>query len=264
MKVFLILVPVLALGVLCSCSRIESDWKAATETNSAESYSAFLAKHPESEHKPAAQESIAWLTARKTDTIPGYFAFQKEHPKSVHNGEVPKLVEPHTQPVLHDLMSRVGAWDEADNALVESLLALSPNNPYVHFLSGVRFVLKHDYESAQRAFETAKANTTDEQVSEYGMFCSSTFVGPSAPYLSTISISAVQPPEGGPSPDMLGSASTSANFGSGFAPKGVHCSGTMLLLNEKADSPRRMLKYWVERYLGQLVRKCGEKASCAE
>ncbi len=221
MKTHLAFVAVLALLLLCACSRIESDWKAATEANTMEGYSSFLAKHPGSEHDKAAKESLAWLQAKKADSIAGYAKFRKEYPGSAHASEIAVLAEPQVRKALHDLMSGFCTWNDEHKALGEALLAVSPDNPYMLYLKGVQSMLEGNDGDALASFERAKAVAKEEQIDEEGIWCSKV-VTVRGPYLGTIAIFAVQPPTGRP---------TDARY---------------------HDSPRAKLSFWIDRYLNQL------------
>ena len=84
-------VPVLCCAVvlaLCGCSRQQSDWQKARETNTAEAYEQFLKKYPSGEFTAQAQARVKelyeerdWQKARDADTPEAYQAFLKQYPE---------------------------------------------------------------------------------------------------------------------------------------------------------------------------------------
>ena len=69
------------------CSRQQSDWQKARETNTTDSYEAYLKKYPSGEFSAQAQarskelyEERDWQKARDADTPEAYQAFLKQYP----------------------------------------------------------------------------------------------------------------------------------------------------------------------------------------
>src|SRR5271166_6339525 len=90
---------VLALS-LFGCSRQQSDWQKARETNTAESYEQFLKKYPSGEFTAQAQARIKelyeerdWQKARDADTLEAYQAFLKQYPEGKWTEEARIRVE---------------------------------------------------------------------------------------------------------------------------------------------------------------------------
>jgi cell division protein FtsN len=78
---------VLALS-LFGCSRQQSDWQKARETNTAEAYEQFLKKYPSGEFTAQAQARVKelyeerdWQKARDADTPEAYQAFLRQYPE---------------------------------------------------------------------------------------------------------------------------------------------------------------------------------------
>ena len=77
----------LVLG-LSGCSRQQSDWQKARETNTADAYEQFLKKYPSGEFTAQAQARVKevyeerdWQKARDADTAEAYQAFVKQYPE---------------------------------------------------------------------------------------------------------------------------------------------------------------------------------------
>jgi len=91
----------LALSIgICGCSRQQSDWQRARETNSAEAYEQFLKKYPSGEFTAQAQarlkdkyEERDWQKARDADTAEAYEAFLKQYPDGKDSEEARVRVE---------------------------------------------------------------------------------------------------------------------------------------------------------------------------
>src|SRR5271169_1363639 len=73
---------------LSGCSRQQSDWQKARETNTADAYEQFLKAYPSGEFTAQAQarakelyEERDWQKARDTDTSEAYQAFVKQYPE---------------------------------------------------------------------------------------------------------------------------------------------------------------------------------------
>ncbi len=88
------------LFALCACSRQQSDWQKARETNTPEAYEQFLKKYPSGEFAAQAQarekeltEERDWQKARDTDTLEGYQAFLKQYPEGKWTEEARIRVE---------------------------------------------------------------------------------------------------------------------------------------------------------------------------
>lgn len=98
-------IPVLVLGGvlmfgLVGCSRQQSDWQKARETNTTESYEHFLKEYPSGEFTAQAQarlkelgEESDWQKARDADTSEAYQAFLKQHPEGKWTEEARIRVE---------------------------------------------------------------------------------------------------------------------------------------------------------------------------
>ncbi len=97
----------IVLGVCCAlvlgmsgCSRQQSDWQKARETNTTESYEQFLKKYPSGEFAPQAQARVKelyeerdWQKARDADTPEAYQAFLKQYPEGKWTEEARIRVE---------------------------------------------------------------------------------------------------------------------------------------------------------------------------
>jgi cell division septation protein DedD len=77
-------IPLLAL---VGCSRESSDWRSAQAADSPESYTQFIASHPDSEQVAAARERLQqlaeeqdWRGAAEADTLEAYQQFVAQHP----------------------------------------------------------------------------------------------------------------------------------------------------------------------------------------
>src|SRR5271169_2190961 len=85
---FVLAVCCAALIGLSGCSRQQSDWQKARETNTADAYEQFLKKYPSGEFTAQAQarakelyEERDWQKARDADTVDAYQAFVKQYPE---------------------------------------------------------------------------------------------------------------------------------------------------------------------------------------
>jgi len=85
---------------LCACSRQQSDWQKARETNTPEAYEQFLKKYPGGEFATQAQarakelvEERDWQKARDADTLEAYQAFLKQYPEGKWTEEARIRVE---------------------------------------------------------------------------------------------------------------------------------------------------------------------------
>lgn len=88
------------LFALCACSRQQSDWQKARETNTPEAYEQFLKKYPSGEFAAQAQarakelvEERDWQKARDVDTLEAYQAFLKQYPEGKWTEEARIRVE---------------------------------------------------------------------------------------------------------------------------------------------------------------------------
>jgi cell division protein FtsN len=98
-QIVLTLCCVLALAV-AGCSRQQSDWQKARETNTAEAYEQFLKKYPTGEFTAQAEARVKelyeerdWQKARDLDTAEAYQAFLKQHPEGKWTEEARIRVE---------------------------------------------------------------------------------------------------------------------------------------------------------------------------
>jgi cell division septation protein DedD len=89
----------LLLG-LCGCSREQSDWQRARETNTPEAYEQFSRNYPTGEFSAQARararelyETRDWQKARDADTVEAYEAFLKQHPDGKDSEEARVRVE---------------------------------------------------------------------------------------------------------------------------------------------------------------------------
>jgi cell division protein FtsN len=85
---------------LCGCSRQQSDWQKARETNTTDSYEQFLKKYPTGEFTSQAQARVKelyeerdWQKARDLDTPEAYQAFLKQYPEGKWTEEARIRVE---------------------------------------------------------------------------------------------------------------------------------------------------------------------------
>ncbi len=97
---FVLLVCCAMLFALSGCSRQQSDWQKARETNTAESYEQFLKNYPSGEFSAQAQarakelhEERDWQKARDADTLEAYQAFVKQYPEGKWTEEARIRVE---------------------------------------------------------------------------------------------------------------------------------------------------------------------------
>jgi hypothetical protein len=75
--------------------RNEADWRTASDTNSPESYRAYLLTHPDGIYALKARQALAsfyqddndWLTAKADNEIDKYQAYMKAHPSGQHLAE---------------------------------------------------------------------------------------------------------------------------------------------------------------------------------
>jgi cell division protein FtsN len=86
-KIVLVVCCAMVIG-LSGCSRQQSDWQKARETNTADAYEQFLKKHPSGEFTAQAQARVKelyeerdWQKARDADTAEAYQAFVKQYPE---------------------------------------------------------------------------------------------------------------------------------------------------------------------------------------
>lgn len=98
-KNVLILGCLLSLG-LTACSRQQSDWQKARQTNTAEAYEQFLKSYPSGEFTAQAQarlkelyEERDWQKARDADTLDAYQAFLRQHPEGKRTEDARIAVE---------------------------------------------------------------------------------------------------------------------------------------------------------------------------
>jgi len=97
---FVLLVSCAMLFALSGCSRQQSDWQKARETNTPEAYEQFLKKYPSGEFTAQAQardkeliEERDWQKARDADTLEAYQAFLKQYPEGKWTEEARIRVE---------------------------------------------------------------------------------------------------------------------------------------------------------------------------
>ncbi|MGO9425624.1 MAG: SPOR domain-containing protein [Steroidobacteraceae bacterium] len=97
---FVLVIGCAMLFALCACSRQQSDWQKARETNTPESYEQFLKKYPSGEFTAQAQarakelvEERDWQKARDVDTLEAYQAFLKQYPEGKWTEEARIRVE---------------------------------------------------------------------------------------------------------------------------------------------------------------------------
>jgi cell division protein FtsN len=86
-KIVLVVCCAMVIG-LAGCSRQQSDWQKARETNTADAYEQFLKRYPSGEFTAQAQarfkdlnEERDWQKARDADTADAYQAFVKQYPE---------------------------------------------------------------------------------------------------------------------------------------------------------------------------------------
>jgi cell division protein FtsN len=86
-KIVLLVCCAMVIG-LSGCSRQQSDWQKARDTNSADAYEQFLKKYPSGEFTAQAQarfkelnEERDWQKARDADSADAYQAFVKQYPE---------------------------------------------------------------------------------------------------------------------------------------------------------------------------------------
>ncbi len=97
---FVLVIGCAMLFALCACSRQQSDWQKARETNTPEAYEQFLKKYPSGEFTAQAEarakelvEERDWQKARDVDTLEAYQAFLKQYPEGKWTEEARIRVE---------------------------------------------------------------------------------------------------------------------------------------------------------------------------
>ncbi len=97
---FVLVIGCAMLFAVCACSRQQSDWQKARETNTPEAYEQFLKKYPSGEFTAQAQarakelvEERDWQKARDVDTLEAYQAFLKQYPEGKWTEEARIRVE---------------------------------------------------------------------------------------------------------------------------------------------------------------------------
>ena len=97
---FVLIICCAMLFALCGCSRQQSDWQKARETNTPEAYEQFLKNYPSGEFAAQAQarakeldEERDWQKARDADTLEAYQAFLKQYPEGKWTEEARIRVE---------------------------------------------------------------------------------------------------------------------------------------------------------------------------
>jgi cell division protein FtsN len=85
---------------LCGCSRQQSDWQKARESNTTDAYEQFLKKYPSGEFAAQAQARVKglyeerdWQKARDADTPEAYQVFLKQYPEGKWTEEARIRVE---------------------------------------------------------------------------------------------------------------------------------------------------------------------------
>ena len=98
-KIVLVVCCAMVIG-LSGCSRQQSDWQKARETNTADAYEQFLKRYPSGEFTAQAQarakeltEERDWQKARDADTAEAYQAFVKQYPEGKWTEEARIRVE---------------------------------------------------------------------------------------------------------------------------------------------------------------------------
>jgi hypothetical protein len=85
-----IFLAVIAGGIallLCACSAVDADWKAASANNTTEAYQGFLKHHPSADQARSARERIGeldWQQAVSKNTAQAYETFLGTNPGSAH------------------------------------------------------------------------------------------------------------------------------------------------------------------------------------
>jgi hypothetical protein len=80
-------ISVLAFLLLSGCNRTESDWKKAKDSNTAQAYTAFLARHPSGAHADEAKtavDDLDWAAAKAAETIEACDEYLNAHPNGKH------------------------------------------------------------------------------------------------------------------------------------------------------------------------------------
>jgi cell division protein FtsN len=98
-KIVLVVCCAVLIG-LSGCSRQQSDWQKARETNTADAYEQFLKKYPSGEFTAQAQARVKelneerdWQKARDADTAEAYQEFVRQHPEGKWTEEARIRVE---------------------------------------------------------------------------------------------------------------------------------------------------------------------------
>ncbi|HET9365898.1 MAG TPA: hypothetical protein VFP71_12885 [Candidatus Angelobacter sp.] len=84
------------LLVVVGCSRTESDWKQAKESNSAAAYADFIAKHPNSSRVREARDSmdeLGWMATKTKNTLDGYNDYLLHHSDGKHVADAKDAIQ---------------------------------------------------------------------------------------------------------------------------------------------------------------------------
>ena len=117
------LVVVLTALVLCGCSKVDSDWKAAVAENSIAAYEAHLASFPDTPHAAEARTAITeleWQAADSANTVDALEQFIASHPEAPQlDAAKSKLAERRAavqQADLDDVGEKLRAFLEGDES----------------------------------------------------------------------------------------------------------------------------------------------------
>lgn len=99
---------ILAVAVLCACSKVDRDWKQATGANTILAYESHLAGFPDSPHVVEARAAITqleWQAADGENTIPAYEKHLARFPDSPHAIEARTAITQLEWQAAHDANS---------------------------------------------------------------------------------------------------------------------------------------------------------------
>lgn len=85
-----------AVLLVAGCDRVESDWRQAEASHTADSYQAYINEHPDSPHNLDALdriEALSWSEAKKAATVNAFEAYLTVNPKGRFRAEALSNIE---------------------------------------------------------------------------------------------------------------------------------------------------------------------------
>jgi hypothetical protein len=124
------------VSVLAACHSGQSDWAAATKSNTVAAYQTFLKQHPNDPHDTQARERIgqledeaAWNQAQVASTVEGYQQYLATEPQGAHaqeardqvvsrqrSSDLQKAQQANTAEALQAFIQKYPGTDEAEQA----------------------------------------------------------------------------------------------------------------------------------------------------